>query len=72
MLRKMYLVSADQFHKNKDPPTSPPTYPAVPKRHQKEESKKRREHPFVKWVKFRKEIRDAGIRHKTQRRFRIV
>ena len=66
MLRKMYLVSAYRF---KQPSVSPlsmaqPKGP-LPKKKKKRQKQKKREHPYEKWVKYRKKIREADIKRKT-------
>jgi len=68
MLRKMYLVSADSF---KQPSISPlsaaqPKAPLPKKKKKKRQKQKKREHPYEKWVKYRKMIREADIKRKTQ------
>lgn len=58
----MYLVSADLFHWDKRPYTSPLSLPksnAISK-------KKKREHPYEKWFKYREKIREADIKSKKQ------
>jgi len=61
MLRKMYLVSADRFHKDKRPPSAPKL-----KAPRKINKKKEREHPYEKWFKYREKMREADIKRKTQ------
>ena len=62
----MYLVSADRF---KQPSISPlsATQPKAPlPKKKKRQKQKKREHPYEKWVKYRKNIREADIKRKTQ------
>jgi len=61
MLRKMYLVSADRFHKDKRPPSA--TKLKAPGKINK---KKKREHPYEKWFRYREKMREADIKRKTQ------
>ena len=61
MLRKMYLVSADRFHKDKRPPSVTKL-----KASRKRNKKKEREHPYEKWFKYREKMREADIKRKTQ------
>ena len=61
MLRKMYLVSADQFHKDKRPPSA--TKSKAPRKITK---KKEREHQYEKWFKYREKMREADIKRKKQ------
>jgi len=61
MLRKMYLVSADRFHKDKRPPSA--TKSKAPTKISK---KKKREHPYEKWFKYREKMREAYIKRKTK------
>jgi len=67
ILRKMYLVSTDRY---KQPSISPlsaaqPKAP-LPKKKKKRQKQKKREHPYEKWVQYRKKIRQADIKRKTQ------
>ena len=59
MLRKIYLVSADLFHKR--PPSAPKS-----KAPRKISKKKKHEHPYEKWVKYRENMREGDIKCKTQ------
>ena len=64
----MYLVSADRF---KQPSISPisAAQPKAPlpkkKMKKKRQNQKNREHPYEKWVKYRKKIREADSKRKT-------
>ena len=64
----MYLVSADRF---KQPSISPISAaqrkaPLPKKKKKKRQKQKKREHPYEKWVKYRRKIREADIKRKTQ------
>ena len=61
MLRKMYLVSADRFHKDKRPSSA--TNSKAPTKIGKE---KKRENPYEKWFMYRENMSEADIKRKTQ------
>ena len=52
MLRKMYLVPADQYHRD----------PSLKKR----SSRSEKQHQFEKWIEMRHKIREADIGWKTR------
>ena len=67
MLRKMYLVSADSFKQPSISPLSAAQPKAtLPKKKKKKQKQMMREHPYEKWVKYVKKIREADIKRKTQ------
>jgi len=61
MLRKMYLVSANWFHKDKRPFSA--TKLKAPR---KINTKKKREHPYEQWFKYREKMGEADIKRKKQ------
>ena len=66
MLRKMYLVSADSFKQPSISPLSAAQPKAPLPKKKKRQKQKKREHPYEKWVKYRKKIREADIKRKIQ------
>ena len=69
MLRKMYLVSAENFSapKTKSPPlvvSAPPKLKNSPPLSKTRKLKK--QHPYVRRVKFRKNMGEADITHKAR------
>jgi len=60
MLRKMYLVSADRFQKDKRPSATKSKAP------RKISKKRKREHPYEKWLKYCEKMRETGNKRKTQ------
>jgi len=72
MLRKMYLVSAEKFSREarkKPPPlVSAPKqkspHPPLSKKNNKKTRKREKQHPYDKWVKFRKKMGEADITRK--------
>jgi len=64
----MYLVSFDQFHKNKIPSQSPKTLPKppLPKNRKTKRRVKRKQHSYDKWITFRKKMREADVREEIQ------
>jgi len=56
----MYLVSAERFHKDKRPSATKSKAP------RKISKKKKREHLYEKWFKYREKIREGNIKGKTQ------
>jgi len=65
MLRKMYLVSVDRLHRDKRPSTSSLSV-TKSKAPRKISKKKKREHLYEKWFKYREKIREGNIKGKTQ------
>ena len=73
MLPKVYLVSAVSFQRDKQPSILPlsAAQPKAPVKKKKKKKKKRqkqkkREHPNANCDKYRKKIREADIKRKTQ------
>ena len=64
----MYLVSADRFKQSFIFPLSAaqPKAPLQRKKKRKRQNQKKRQHPYEMWVKYRKKIREAYIKRKTQ------
>jgi len=63
----MYLVSADKYNNNtsQTPPPPPPLYVKTNTKSRKLPHKKRRQHPYDKWVKFRERIQETNIKRGT-------
>ena len=59
----MYLVSADKYNNiSQTPPPPSPSYVKTKTKSRKLPLKKRRQHPYDKWVRFRERIQETNIK----------